>query len=64
MKRTKVLRAGDADHKIMVTVAIDSSGLTKNESLNQIETLASRIMESLANTPYLAVHLSQIRVTR
>lgn len=63
MKRVRTISANDGQTKVTVLVKIENShGLIRDEVKAMGEIIASGVMNQLANTRYLSVYLSDIRV--
>lgn len=64
MRRTRTITAVDCDTDVRVTVAINSAGLTREESERQIDGLASAIMLAIPETRHFGAPLSKVKVKR
>lgn len=62
MKRTRTILADDGETKVSVVVKVDARFLSRSEVNSISSTITGGVMNQLANTRYLSVYLSDIRV--
>lgn len=62
MKRTRTIVADDGNTKVSVVVKVDAEFLSRGEVNAVSDIISSGVMNQLANTRYLSVYLSDIRV--